>query len=227
MKKNSPKETTILFIGDSITDCGRRGPNAPLGDGFAKMVAEMFAIRRPGERVRFINKGIGGNTTADLQERWTDDAVNQKPDILVMMIGINDLCRTVVQSPAAVPPERFSRLYDDLMLRTARDLPDCRVILIDPFYITNETAPTSIRYTVLTRLDEYIRVVHAMARKYGTELIRLHDIFQGLLRYHKPELFCGEPVHPNHTGHFVMAEAVFKTLTSPPAPIKPPRKRRA
>lgn len=218
---------TILFIGDSITDCGRRGPNVPLGDGFAKMVSEMYAIRRPACPVRFINRGIGGNTVSDLQERWTDDAINQKPDTLVMMIGINDLCRTVVQSPSAVPPDRFAKLYDDLMLRTARDLPDCRVILIDPFYLTRETAPTSIRHTVLSRLNEYIRVVHAMAGKYGTELIRMHDLFRGLLRYHNPEVFCPEPVHPNHTGHLVMAEAIYKTLTSTPAPVGLRRKRRA
>ncbi len=219
MKKITKKTPTILFIGDSITDCGRRGPNAPLGDGFVKMVAEMFAIRRPDQPAHFINRGIGGNSVVELQTRWTDDAIHQKPDTLVMMIGINDLHRSLGQSSDAVPPARFAQLYDELMLRTAKDLPDCRVILIDPFYITGETEPTTIRHTVLTRLDDYIRVVHAMARKYGTELIRMNDLFQGLLRYHKPELFCGEPVHPNHTGHLAMAEAVYKVLTAAPVPV--------
>jgi hypothetical protein len=108
-----------------------------------------------------------------------------------MLIGINDLHRSLAPSPSAIPPDRFAKVYDELMLRTARYLPDCRVILIDPFYITGETDHTSLRCTVLSRLGDYIRVVHAMARKYGTELIRMHDLFQGLLRYHQPELFCG------------------------------------
>ncbi|MFO7535255.1 MAG: SGNH/GDSL hydrolase family protein [Kiritimatiellia bacterium] len=216
MKRNPKKTETILFMGDSITDCGRRGPNAPLGDGFAKVVGEMYAIRQPAKAVRFINKGISGNTVSDLQERWTDDVVEQKPDTLVLMIGINDLCRTVGQSPGAVPPDRFAKLYDELMARTAEALPNCRMILLDPFYITRENAPTSIRHTVLNRLNEYIRVVHTMARKYKTGLIQTHNIFRGLLKYHKPEVFCPEPVHPNHTGHLVLAEAVYAALTGRP-----------
>lgn len=212
MKKLSKKEVTILFIGDSITDCGRRGPNAPLGDGFAKMTAELFAIRRPARAIRFINRGIGGNTAADLQERWTDDALEQKPDILVLMIGINDLHRTLAQTPAAIPPERFAKLYDELMARTVKALPACRIVLLEPFYITREAAPTSMRHTVLRRLPDYIRVVHAMSRKYGARLIRTHEMFQKLIRRHKPEVFCPEPVHPNHTGHLAMAEAVYEAL---------------
>jgi lysophospholipase L1-like esterase len=212
MKKTQKQAETILFIGDSITDCGRRGPNAPLGDGFAKMVAEMYAIRQPAKAVRFINKGIGGQTVADLQERWTDDVLDQEPDTLVMMIGINDLHRTIAQSPAAVPAERFAKLYDEVMARTAKTLPRCRVILVDPFYITRESAPTSMRHTVSVLLNNYIRGVHAMARKYKTDLIETHKMFQGLLKYHKPELFCQEPVHPNHTGHLAMAEVVYAAL---------------
>lgn len=117
MKKNGKKESTVLFIGDSITDCGRRGPNAPLGDGFARMTAELFAIRQPDCPIRFLNRGIGGNTTADLQERWTDDA-----------------------------------------------------------------------------------------------LVRTHEMFRKLIRHQRPDVFCPEPVHPNHTGHLAMAEAVYTAL---------------
>jgi lysophospholipase L1-like esterase len=212
MKKKTSKIETILFIGDSITDCGRRGPNAPLGDGFCKMTAELFTIRQPDREVRFINRGIGGNTAADLQERWTDDALILKPDVMVLMIGINDLCRTVVQSPAAVPPERFARLYDELMARTAEALPDCRIVLLEPFYITREEATTSIRHTVLSRLPAYIKTVHSMSRKYGTTLVRTHEMFQKLIRYQRPDMFCPEPVHPNHTGHLAMAEAVYAHL---------------
>lgn len=215
MKKKSVKSETILFIGDSITDCGRRGANVPLGDGYVRMVSELFAIRQPGKAVRFINKGIGGQTLVELQERWTDDVLHQNPDTLVMMIGINDLARTVVQAANPVPAERYAKLYDEVMTRTAVALPDCRVILLDPFYITRENAASSIRHTMFTRLDAYIRVVHAMARKFGTGLIQTHTMFQDLLKYQKPEVFCPEPVHPNHTGHLAMAEAVYAALARP------------
>jgi lysophospholipase L1-like esterase len=212
MKKVTSKIETLLFMGDSITDCGRRGANAPLGDGYVRMVSELFAIHQPQKALRFINKGIGGQTIVELQERWTDDVVHQEPDTLVMMIGINDLCRTVVQSPNAVPPARYEKLYDEVLARTRKELPRCRIVLMDPFYITRENVHTSIRHTVFTRLDEYIRVVHALSRRYRTELIPLHAMFQKLLRYRKPEEFCPEPVHPNHAGHLAIAEAVFAAL---------------
>lgn len=212
MEKKTSKIETIVFIGDSITDCGRRGPNAPLGDGYVRTVSELFAIRQPARTLRFINKGIGGQTIAELQERWTDDVIHQGPDTLVMMIGINDLCRMVVQAPTSVPPERYGKLYDELMARTRQELPHCRIVLMEPFYITRETAHTSIRHTVFSKLGDYIRIVHAMARKYKAELIPLHAMFQKLLRHRKPEEFCPEPVHPNHAGHLAMAEAVYDTL---------------
>jgi len=178
------------------------------------MTAELFAIRQPARAMRFINKGISGNTVADLQERWTDDALEQKPDILVLLIGINDLHRTLAQAPTAVPPERFAALYKDILDRTVKALPACKIVLLDPFYMTRDAASTSNRARVLARLPAYIRVVHAMARQYRTRLIRTHDLFQKLLRTQKAEQFCGEPVHPQHTGHLAMAEAVYAVLAN-------------
>ena len=73
---------TFLFIGDSITDCGRRGPNAPLGDGYVKFFHDLLLIREPDKSVRIINTGIGGNTVEDLRSRWVDDALSYNPDWL-------------------------------------------------------------------------------------------------------------------------------------------------
>ena len=203
---------TILFIGDSITDCGRRGEFAPLGCGYVKMVADMLSIREPAKRVRVANKGIGGNVVTQLQERWTDDVLRHKPDWLSVKVGINDLHRTLAGSPEAVPPDLYVETYDEILARMKKKLPKCRVMLIDPFYISRDGSPHSKRHDVLKLLPEYIAIVHKMARKYGTRLVRTHDVFQKLLRHHEPDLFCPEPVHPNPTGHLVIAEAVYDAL---------------
>lgn len=204
---------TILFIGDSITDCGRRGPGRPLGDGYVRLFSELAAIREPAKRIRVINKGIGGDRVTGLRSRWSDDVLRNRPDWLSIKIGINDLHSVLRNDPQAVTPELFREAYDEILSRTRKALPRCRLLLIDPFYLSTDSAPTSFRHEVLALLPKYIAVVHQMSRKYRTRLVRTHDMFRRLLKFHEPDLFCAEPVHPNMTGHLAIAEAVYEALS--------------
>jgi lysophospholipase L1-like esterase len=204
---------TILFIGDSITDCGRRGPEAPLGNGYVKLFADLLTIREPAKRVTIINKGIGGQRVTDLQARWTDDVLRHRPDWLSVKIGINDLHNALADPQNGVTPRRFRNAYDDILARTVSKLPRCRILLIDPFYISLERSPNTWRRTVLDALPAYLRVVHSMSRRYKTRLVRTHAMFQKLLEHYEADTFCAEPVHPNLTGHLAIAEAVYGALS--------------
>lgn len=204
---------TILFIGDSITDCDRRGANAPLGAGYVKMFSDMLLIRHAGKGVTVINRGISGDVVTGLRNRWSDDVIRNKPHILSIKIGINDLHRTLRQAPDAVPPKLYREAYEDILKRTKKELPSCRILLIDPFYISTDRAPTSFRNEVLKLLPEYLKIVNGLSKKYGTLHIKTHDLFQRLLKDHDPNIFCQEPVHPNQTGHMVIAEAVYGALS--------------
>jgi lysophospholipase L1-like esterase len=204
---------TILFIGDSITDCGRTGQERPLGIGYVKQFSDMLAIREPAKRIAVINKGIGGNGVVDLRNRWTDDVLRHRPDWLSVKIGINDLNRTLSGNPEAVPPKLFEKTYDEILSRTTENLPRCRILLIDPFYISVDRSPDSARARRLELLPAYLDVVHRMSRRYRTRLVRTHEMFQKLLRHHDPDIFCPEPVHPYPTGHFAIAEAVYAALS--------------
>ena len=205
---------TILFIGDSITDCGRRGTDAPLGNGYVKLFADMLIIRHPRKSITTINKGISGDVVTGLRDRCSDDVIRNKPDWLAIKIGINDLHRTLEHRPEAVPPQLYHEAYEDIIKRTTEALPNCRLLLIDPFYISNETSPTSFRSAVLRFLPEYLQIVHALSRKYGTLLVKTHGVFRRLLKTHEADTFCPEPVHPNLTGHMVIAEEVYTVLDS-------------
>ena len=203
---------TVLFIGDSITDCGRRVEAAPLGDGYVRLFAELATAAHPGRMIRYVNKGIGGNRVTDLRDRWTDDVLYHKPDKLSVKIGINDLHSVLRGDPEAVPPARFEEIYDALLERTRQSL-GCPIVLITPFYISVETAEDSFRRQVLDLIPEYIDVVERMSAKFGTRLVRLHDVFREQLKYRDSDTFCPEPVHPNGAGHLVIANALFETLS--------------
>jgi len=205
---------TILFIGDSITDCGRCTTDAPLGNGYVKLFADMLTIRQPKMTITVINKGIGGDVVTGLRNRWNDDVLLNKPDWLSIKIGINDLHRTLRQSPEAVTPELYREAYEDIISRTRSALPACKLVLIDPFYISTESSPTSLRSAALKLLPEYLQIVNDLSKKYETLEIETHEIFQRLLKTHDPDTFCPEPVHPNLTGHMVIAEAVYAALSS-------------
>jgi len=208
---------TILFIGDSITDCGRRGPNGPLGDGYVRLFAGLLAIREPDKTITIINKGIGGDTATGLQSRWDDDVLRHKPDWLSVKIGINDLHTALGEGspwqPKKITPDIYEAAYDDILARTAKKLPKCEILLIDPFYLSADGSPNSLRRWVLDFLPQYQAVVRKMSKKYGTLHIETHKMFQRLLKYHDADVFCPEPVHPNTVGHLAIAEAVYQALS--------------
>ena len=118
---------TMLLIGDSITDCGRRAAEAPLGNGYVRAFTEIVTAQFPERNINYINRGIGGNRVTHLHERWREDVIDHAPDKLSIKIGINDLHSHLRQAEDAVPPARFEELYDAILDTTQREIgmPDC------------------------------------------------------------------------------------------------------
>jgi lysophospholipase L1-like esterase len=202
---------TFVFVGDSITDCGRRDTQAPYGNGYVKMAIDLITARYPDRRIRFFNEGIGGNTVEDLRNRWHDDVLRHKPDWVSIKIGINDLHREFNPNVPQVPPARFETLYREILDRT-RASTKAKIVLIDPFYISTDTRSASFRAEVLRLLPVYTAKVHAVAKEYKTLLVRTQEAIEEQLRYRPGDQFCPEPVHPFPSGHMVIAHAVLKTL---------------
>ncbi len=202
---------TILFIGDSITDCGRRAEFAPLGNGYVKLFADLMTVREPAKAIAIINKGIGGDTVVGLRDRWSDDVLRHKPNWVSIKIGINDIHRTLFNN-APILPADYEAAFETILDRTVKTLPKCRLLLIAPFYISTENEEGSFRKQVLDLLPTYISVVQRLSRKYRTRLVKTHDMFQSLLKHHDADTFCPEPVHPNLTGHLAIADAVHAAL---------------
>ena len=156
---------TFLFIGDSITDCGRRDEFAPLGNGYVRQVVDLVTARYPERDIRFINTGVGGNNVLDLQARWAEDVLRHSPGWLSVKIGINDIHQTQ-RGGNNIPPPVFEEAYRDILTR-AREHCDPKMMLIDPFYISTDRSGASFESTILAGLAEYIAVVHRLAEEFG------------------------------------------------------------
>jgi lysophospholipase L1-like esterase len=176
-----------------------------------KQVIDLVTARYPERAIRFINKGIGGNTVVNLLDRWEDDVVRHRPDWLSVKIGINDLHRVARNDADPIPPKRFEECYRKILER-ARKATRARLILVDPFYISRDRSPHSFRGKVLGMLPAYLRVVARLAREHRAIHVRTHEAFARQLRHREADRFCPEPVHPNLGGHLVIAHEFLRAV---------------
>ena len=206
----------IVFIGDSITDCGRReAQRGPLGDGYVKLFADMMTVRHPELKLTVVNRGIGGDSIDQLRSRWYEDVLSQKPDTLSVKIGINDLHKHLLNPDYKfLTLDEFRSIYTELLQVTRQTLPECNLLLISPFYISRDNIKDSQRKKILDTLPPYIAAVEEVSRQFNTDFINLHELFQRQLDYQHPDTYCIEPVHPNSAGHLLIAEAVYQVLVA-------------
>jgi len=130
---------SIVFIGNSITDAGRLEPAyRPFGYGYVHFVAYRLLARYPEYNLSIINTGISGHTIRDLNNRWERDCLNHKPDVLSVLIGINDVFRQYTGTPdAAVLLDEYQLTYKRL-LSLVKEKYNCRLILIEPFMFCDD-----------------------------------------------------------------------------------------
>jgi acyl-CoA thioesterase-1 len=204
---------TVLFTGDSITDCGRRAEHRPLGAGYVRMAVDLINARYPDNGCRFVNTGIGGNIVRDLFDRWTDDCIRYQPDWLSVMIGINDLHRWLSGGQDMYDAAGYEDLYRKILAR-AREETGARLVLVTPFYMST-AAPgeeQGWRGRVMKALPAYIAATERLAGEFDALLVQTHEMFQRQLKLHAADEYCAEPVHPNATGHLLIAHEWLKAV---------------
>ncbi|HUU22216.1 MAG TPA: SGNH/GDSL hydrolase family protein [Phycisphaerae bacterium] len=201
---------TVVFIGDSITDCGRQGAAAPYGGGYVQFAIDLIQARYPQRAVRFHNAGVDGHATSDLEARWADDVLARRPDWLSVLVGINDCHRFLFSAESQkdpIPVEEYRRTYAVLLARTRSEVPAVRFCLMDPFYVAADADPNTCQGKVLAALPAYIQVVRELAEEFGALHVPLHDLFQNQLTYRSAETLAGDAVHPTRAGHLLIAQA--------------------
>jgi lysophospholipase L1-like esterase len=197
----------IVFIGDSITDSDRQTTAAPYGNGYVSMVRNFLLARFPERDLNVVNKGIGGNTVRDLEKRWEQDVLAEKPDWLSVCIGINDVWRHFEGNTGeAVPVEEYRTTLHRLLKR-AKEATGTRIILAEPYIIEpNRNDP-------MRRLMEvYAATMSGLAQEFGAVVVHTQAAFDETLSHVSSSYWAADRIHPNSPGHALIALAFLRAL---------------
>ncbi len=204
LKPNS----TLLFIGDSVTDygCGR-GEDMGLGTGYPLLIAGELNARYPSWGLRVINRGIGGNRVRDLQARWQEDCLRFHPDIVSVLIGVNDTWRRFdCNDPTS--PEAFEAAYRDILSRT-RDT-GAKIVMMEPFLLTYGTDQ---KKAWLGDFAEKVHVVRELAAEFADVYVPLDGIMYAAGAQAESLRFAADGIHPSVEGHGIIARHWIDAVT--------------
>jgi lysophospholipase L1-like esterase len=200
--------TVVLFQGDSITDAGRdravADPNLPrgLGSGYPLLVAAAALAAHPDRGLRFYNRGVSGNKVPDLQQRWADDTLALKPDVLSILIGVNDFWHKLRPGGYTGTVQDYENQYAALLEDTKRALPEVRLLVLEPFVL--RCGAVDDRW--FPEFDQRRAAARRVAQHAGATFVSLQERFDDLARKAAPQYWAADGVHPTPAGHSVIAE---------------------
>lgn len=218
-EKTSPKislqkNDTILFQGDSITywyrklDATGSNDSQAMGSGYALLASSALLDKHRGKDLKFFNKGISGNIVKDLEARWDTDCLSLKPNVLSILIGVNDFSLKMRERKGSAT--EYREAYQRLLDRTVSALPNVKLIIAEPFAINGLIHVTDAWFP---GFDEYRQVARETAEKYKAAFIPLQSIFERAMQTAPNAYWSGDGIHPSMAGAQLMSNAwleVFK-----------------
>lgn len=201
----------IVFFGDSITDMGRN--RTPNGQAFDYGVGYVFRIAgelqsRAGSDYEIVNSGNSGDRIVSLYERVKPDVWIHKPDVLSILIGVNDVWHDIDGLNMGVELERYRKVYRMLIEETRERLPNVKIILMEPFVMRGSA--TEELWDGFLRVHEYARAVKKLAQEYGVCFLPLQATFEHVSKGKKTEHYLADGVHPNAAGAKLIADEWIK-----------------
>jgi lysophospholipase L1-like esterase len=202
-----PEGSILLFQGDSITDAGRNravaSANNPgaLGGGYPLLLFAMLRERFPANDFQVFNRGISGNIVPDLAARWQTDTLDLKPEVLSILIGVNDIWHFLGKTPADEVVKTYEAGYAALLDRTRAALPGVKLVVLEPF-VLRIGAVTDAWFPEFDQLRAACRRVSDRA---GATFVGLHEMFQKRAAKTGPGYWAADGVHPTPAGHEAIA----------------------
>lgn len=213
-EKRLKNGAVILFQGDSITD-GNRGrnedPNHIMGHGYAFSIASRVGADFPEKNYKFYNRGISGNKVTDLAERWQKDTLDLKPDILSILVGINDSSSVVTNWKPVITVEKYEETCNMLLEQTKAAFPDILFVLCEPFILkVGKVAENWDNYKadIIKRRE----VVKKLAAKFDAVFVASQDVFNNACEKAPAEYWMWDGIHPTVAGHELLAREWLKQV---------------
>jgi lysophospholipase L1-like esterase len=211
-------EDVVLFQGDSITDADRARDNqnandpAGLGRGYAFYAAGLLHEALPGGKLAVHNHGIGGNRVTDLQQRWQIDTLDVKPNVLSVLIGVNDTWHGAGSGMPenGVPLDRYELVYRQILIEAKDHLPGLKLVLCEPF-ILRCGAVNDLWFPEFTKRREMVK---KLAHEFGAVFVPFQSVFDKAQGRGPPEVWAADGVHPTLAGHMLLAKTWFEIVSA-------------
>lgn len=201
------KKIKLLFQGDSITDAGRDRRNYHhMGAGYPHFVAQTLAEKYPDVDFEFINFGISGNRTNQLFDRLGPDCIKFQPDVVSILIGINDVWHRHALDMVPTTDAQIALNYKCILDRLKADT-GAKIIMLQPF--TEGEKQAMMRPDV----EQLKLIVNDLADKYADAYVKLDDIMHADENYGKPDYFTPDGVHPNPNGAAFIAKHYLEAIS--------------
>ena len=204
----------ILFQGDSITD-GNRGrntdPNHIMGHGYAFSIASRIGADYPEKRYQFYNRGISGNKVNDLEKRWQTETLDLKPDVLSILVGVNDSSSVVFNREPVISVEKYEEIYNSLLEQTKAAFPTILFVLCEPFILKGGRVTENweaYRSDIVQRQT----IVRKLAVKYDAVFVGFQEVFDKACNKAPADYWIWDGVHPTVAGHELMAREWLKQV---------------
>jgi lysophospholipase L1-like esterase len=203
------KDAVILFQGDSITDAGRNkddsGYNSPgvLGTGYAMLAGAEMLFKFPTQNLKIYNRGISGNKVYQLAERWDKDCISLKPDVLSILIGVNDFWHKLNGNYAGTI-QTYKDDLKSLLDQTKQKLPDVQLIIGEPFAVSGIKAVDAKWYPAF---NDYRAAAKEIAANFNATFVPYQSVFDKALQSAPGVHWTHDGVHPTLAGARLMAAA--------------------
>ncbi len=205
----------VLFQGDSITDAGRdrkregnANDRAALGGGYTFLLSSHLLAEHADADLKIYNRGISGNKVFQLAERWDKDCVALKPNVVSILIGVNDIWHKLNgQYDGTV--EIYERDYRALLERTKRELPGVRLVVCEPFVLRCG----AVNEKWFPEFDGYRATAEKMATIFDAVFVPFQSAFDEAVRKAPPAHWAGDGVHPTMAGAYLMGRTWLAALS--------------